>query len=765
MKRWKQKATRAGALAAALVLLASALAACSSGAFMPSGEAPVPAEGTPFTAEAGQEAAYVKMAENGRLGLYMRPADGNFYVENKADGYRWYANPENAQEDSYAANIYKMELSSSLIIGLYDLQKSTMLKKNSEAASVRKGGLALYAIPDGFRAEYTFKSEGVTVPLEITLGEDFLDARIITSAIREEIRLDESGKRETAMSSVRLLPNFGASTADSSGYIVMPDGCGALMYFGNGKSMMEEYYAPVYGNDLSSTVMIKPNQVEKVMLPVFGISTGTDAFLSVITKGDAAAILHAVPALQNSSYGQGYAEYLLRSTDSYMLDYQSVAAQTIKLYQTNEYEIPACQQRYYFLDGENADYSGMAVRYRRYLTGEQGVVPAAVDPSEAFLDFYCAVRKTEPVLGIPVERTKILSTLDSIGAFLDELESGGTGAVSVRLLEWSRDRLAGKLDTRLKMISGVGGGSGLADLDEKVRQTGGTLSLGVDPVEFTRNGNGYTGYSEAAKSLSNTPAYQYLYNMATRMRLPEGRGYLLNPLYFDKEAGSLLSSLANGLKQVRLSPYTLGSCSYGSYGTALVSREDAKNAAAAALKKLRGQIPLVLDDPAGYAIGYADLLAGLPLSSSRYDLFDRDIPFYQIAVSGLRPYTTVPINLESNADEMVLFAAETGAIPHYALLTGDNKSVIDTKLNTLFSAETGTWKDSLAESLRRLSDLRAAAGGSAIASQEWLAPSVSLTLYENGTKVLVNFGTSAYEDENGSIGPKDFMVKKGDENR
>ena len=60
-----------------------------------------------------------------------------------------------------------------------------------------------------------------------------------------------------------------------------------------------------------------------------------------------------------------------------------------------------------------------------------------------------------------------------------------------------------------------------------------------------------------------------------------------------------------------------------------------------------------------------------------------------------------PINLDADSHRLFLKALETGSALHYALITKDNKRVIDTRLNTLFSADYALWRDEMLQHTRR----------------------------------------------------------------
>ena len=156
------------------------------------------------------------IAQSASLKLYVRPEDANICVET-ASGERWYAFPPEGA-DKWARGVYKTEMVSSLIIQYIDLELNETVKKNSQAASVKKNTFALHKLENGFRADYTFNDGKVTIPVEYRLQDEYLEVRILTGEIVEE------EPERYILSTVRLLPYFGAGAEGEEGYIFVPDG-------------------------------------------------------------------------------------------------------------------------------------------------------------------------------------------------------------------------------------------------------------------------------------------------------------------------------------------------------------------------------------------------------------------------------------------------------------------------------------------------------------------------------------------------------------
>ena len=98
-----------------------------------------------------------------------------------------------------------------------------------------------------------------------------------------------------------LLPYFGAGGKDDKGYMLVPDGGGALIYFNNGKQNQIAYNNNVYGWDeaMPRTAVINDN---KAPFPAFGIQKNGNALLCVIEEGSSYGGIRADVSGRNSSW-------------------------------------------------------------------------------------------------------------------------------------------------------------------------------------------------------------------------------------------------------------------------------------------------------------------------------------------------------------------------------------------------------------------------------------------------------------------------------
>ena len=672
--------------------------------------------------------AFELLARDGGLSLYFRAEDANFCVET-ASGERWYANPPEGADD-WARGVFKTEMVSSLIINYIDLENKENVKKNSQAASVKKDTFTVRKIENGFRTDYCFNDGEVTIPVEVFLKDGHLLARILTGEIVEE------NPERFILSGIRLLPNFGGASESDEGYVFVPDGQGALMHVNNGKGNIQGYRAAVYGENASVTRMFSAADAYAASLPVFGLKRNDAAFLAVITAGENAAYINAVPAFRDTSYTNVWAEYKLRYTDSYMLDASSNLGQTITLYQDDAFEAAVCEQRYYFLEGEAADYNGMAECYRSYLLAEGGMREKPADDTVLFVDFVAAVTRRESFLGVPVNHQRQLSALADIQSMYEDLRAELTGGIHLRIGEWSEDAVKDKLDTSFQWAVG-NSWTDWNKLQLAVTAQGDTVSLTVDSVSYKKGGSGIIPIRDSALSLSGSPAFQYAFRYGTRMRDEKERGYLLHPALMETYAAKAMTAL--DIQDVQsLSPLTLPNTRYGSYSKNRAYPEQTQQAAQTVLAMLAKEYSLVLERPNAFALPYADFVTDVPGDFSRYDVLDETVPFLQLVYSGLMGYAGERVNLNADPAGTMLHAIAVGEALHYELITGDAELLIDTDLNTLFSARPELWLPHIKAAVEQVAQARNVTENTRLIRFEWISENVSVSTFENGAVICVN---------------------------
>ena len=697
---------------------------------------------------------WVSVCANEKFSLQVNGYNGHFVLTDRQGEQTWSSVPSGAEEDTIASGVYKMELLSNLIVYGTDVVGNKEFKRNSETASVRKNEATVYARDNGFTVVYRFPAEGWTIPLQVALEGDHLAVTVNTAAVTEE------KPEEYRIASLHLLPYFGAAGLAEEGYILLPDGSGSLMEFNNGKHLSAEYVTPLYGRDISTSLQVK-NTVEQVAtLPVFGFSKEKGGLLAVVSGGAELGNIHAQPNRRTSEWASAYCAFDLRPSDVFVLDADSGLPQRISMTYDGELQTAACQVKFYPLGAEEKEYSGMARRMRTYLAEWLGKETKASTPGVT-IDLYGAVKKRESFLGLPMERTKVLTSVQEADALLTALQNGGAGGIRMRYLSWSKDILARKVEKSLSPVGGLGTVAELLALQSRLEQQGGKLYLDAELQQFYKGGNGVSDFRDVCRSLSNAPAYQYEFSLSTGLRNNNGdRGLLLSP----KKLSSLTTRLWERATEWGFSGLSLGSLSstlFSDYSdSVLATRSRSLTFVEQAMAERPATLSVLADAPNFYALGWTDEIVGLPAVSSRYDVTDRSVPFVQMVYSGLFDYTLGAVNLGTDTQKALLDALEMGAGLRYTLLTRDNRLVLGTQLNFLTGAQAELWVETILRQQAEVAAVWAQTEGTPIRSHTVLAQGVTRTLYENGTAVYVNRNAMDWQGAGVTVPADGYTVRQ-----
>ncbi|MEG1875617.1 MAG: DUF5696 domain-containing protein, partial [Angelakisella sp.] len=373
----------------------------------------VPALAADVTAPQG----FQTVAQTDALLLAVSEQDTNIAVTNKKDGSVWYAFPPDYGQDKKSTGLSKSRLGSLLVIS-YANRDTNITYADSNAGSVAKGGAVVSRLANGVRMGFSFPEADIFVPVELTLAGDALQARIITAEITQS-------NPAFVLTTLTLLPNFGAAGLADTGYSFVPDGCGALIAHNNQNSNVD-YSQYVYGRENAIVEKTSDAVAETARLPVFGAKKNSSAYLAVLRQGAPRAKLNAHIAGLSNSYNTVECEWIYQDCAVVDIGKKTYETTKVTMFEPEHTAAPLFEAAYYFLEGKDADYVGMAKRYRQYLTEECGVQQKTAPGTAPFyLELLGGVKHLQTVWGIPMQRVSPLTTLEDIGTITGDLRGNG----------------------------------------------------------------------------------------------------------------------------------------------------------------------------------------------------------------------------------------------------------------------------------------------------------------------------------------------------
>ena len=744
---------RIAALLLAALLLTAGLTGCST-----AGET---AESEPFTMTytSLETDGFALMTENSRYQLHANGKTAEVAVTDKKTGAVWTSNPLGREEDPVAGNgRYKMQLNSQLLIQYANKAKSVSITNNYVGA-VQNGSFAAEKLADGVRFTFHFTREELVIPMEYRLTEDGLRVQVVNADIRET--------GENRLLTYSVLPYFGCGVYGEEGYLVIPDGSGALMPFDRTveeSRQSVQYRADVYGKDPIFSVKTRQNAVERVAVPVFGICRPQGSLFAWVEDGDALSSLVADPVNLTTSYANAYFEGMYRGIDEAMLQEMNQNERSIKVLG----ETPVSLERYtvfYSFLPPDTDYMDIAAAVREYMTKRMSLSPSSQDTVPLYLELTGSVAGTASVLGIPYETSLPLTDYQEAAACLEELAAAGIDRTVLSYRAWSGDIPFRKIPIKAAASGKLGGKKGMAHLLEAAADVNSQVFLSADISRLYQSGNGLSINTDSARGLSGGILYNYSYLASVYRKDVNGLKWaLLKPGKLAETAGSYIQNLRK-YGAAGAGDLSIGSLLYSDYHrSVLAKRESVDRQAAlaeaqtalAAMKEPFGR--LLCDTGSAYAWPYATDLVNIALTSSRYRAFSEDVPFVPALLHGLISYSGGRINLRSDDEDYFLRMVEYGACPFYSFADTSEHTLLDTEYEDLTSPDFSAWKKKVTEGYERIRPVYQAVLNAEMSGHVRLADNITLTSYNNGKGILVNYGEQAFTWQGTTVEGRSFAL-------
>lgn len=679
---------------------------------------------------------YTEVARNSNSILYADLQKGHFAIQNINTEKIWYSTPNNSELDDYTTATARMEIRSQLLLRyIFRSEQGTSPSyktENSQTACVTSGGIDAELIENGFRVKYTFKKTKVVIPVEYTLTNDSLRVEILVDQIVEP--------DDVFLMGVTLLPTFGAGYNGESGYVFVPDGSGALIDFGLHNIMKSAYQTKLYGEELAVKQEAEMFKTETMRMPVFGTKTGNDALVGIITNGDTNAGITTTYGNENSGYTAVGSTMWYRSNDCKLM-FSKNGGISDTLYRVSECHSTRktyCVE-YSLLDGENADYVGMAKKYRSYLA-ENGVIETIKNKPQFNVEVYGSAELTTSFLGVKYSKVEKLTTVSQAAKIADILNEKGIKNISMRYLGFNgKGLLNKKVVTTTKPSYSLGSAKEMAALGEKV-----TLYPDFDFVQIRKAGNGVTLANDIIRNVFDYKGEQFTYSRSVFSKeISEDIIYILDGNAVLASARKVIDKYGDaGYKNVSLS--NIGNILYSDF-----SIEDGhyRDTTAEYFNTVLSEFAEKTDSVAvekanAYLLKYVDRVWNAPIYSSGYDIYSKDVPFYQIVLHGSKALTTPTVIQSNDPKTTILKAVETGSELMFGATYEDSTELIGSRFEELYSTQYESWLDYALKEYNEYQPVLEKIYNKQIVSHTEVADGVFVTAYENGVSIAVNYNDS-----------------------
>lgn len=701
-------------------------------------------------------AEVILVAENDRLELHYDTVESQIILKDKLTQEEWRSTPDDIAQDKRATGVNKINRQSDLIVQYHNTSYVTD-QVNSYTGAIKKGDFTWELIENGVAIRYYFPKQGFVIPVQYVLEEDCLAASIISEGIEEEVWEDpdtDPEKKQSVMN-VALLPFMGAAGSDDEGYLIIPDGSGALIHFNNGRTGAAIYQQDVYGRDDALTIRKAATTTYDVNMPLFGIVRNGRALMAVVENGDYQAQLNAMVNGQLTGYSNAYfaVQYIHMEANTIMPGSEH---STDVMLPTNTFrDMGNFTVRYYPLAAENATYADVAAAYRAQLGLKESIADAATQQ----LEMVASIPSIDTFLGVPYESVRVLTSYEQAAQTLRDFAAEGLNDLTLRYTGWSKQSVRGKMVTGLDLDNRLGGKKAFDGLRQAVKETGAEMVLAVDLIDIYEDGNGYWSLFAATDSVNSTAKQVPEFLQSTGYQDPEGKPwYLLSPDKVPEAARKLAENLSGQVDGVSLS--MLGNTVYSSFGKTGISRTSAGMYWQQALETLSGKIQtLSAKTASAYAFPYIEQVDATPCASSRFEVTDMEIPFYQMVTHGAMVLYTEPANEDGNVRKALLRAIEYGMYPSWRVIAGDTALLSGTDYASWHAASLDAWREEIKNTAAWMAPLGVYAGMQ-MTGHEQVTATLSVTTYANGDMVLVNYGSEDAEHLGVTVPALGYAIKE-----
>lgn len=690
------------------------------------------------------------MAENSKFILEWDNEYKCVLAKSKQSGKVWSTTPHKLYLEGEA----NATISSPIEINVIDPTSKSIDFGRAYISCVTTGNMSAEKIDNGIRVTYYFDEFGISVPICYIIREDSVAITFDTTKVTE----GDSYK----LLNVAIAPFLCSSENNVEGnYVFVPSGTGALMNAISNEGDRIAYSSEVYGVDASRLYEEQPIENEKVKMPVFGAKDGDSAIMGIVEQGAEMAVINAATRDKKAGYANVYPNIYTRGYDIYAQAY----GHNTKVSWRNS-EIMSDQNvviGYYFLEGEKANYAGMAERYREYLI-EKNILKKSSQKENAYaVSVLGNIMNKKLAFGFPYKDLESLTTFSETEKIISGLASSTGLYPTVQMKGFGKTGIdVGEVAGGYKFASLAGSLKDYMQIEDLAKNNNFLLSVDFDLLNFNNSGSGVTTANDVAKSPSKFKVKQRYPDIALRWYSDNFQHYYL--VSRSKLSGLVdkLIDKAAKLGVTGISTSSLGQVAYSDYSDAkYATRLQTETDVAEYLTRIKNAgYKVVTDDANVYAAAVSDSVLNLKVDPYNMDGIDQYIPFYQMVFKGYVPLYSEPINLTANYKVSLLNALASGTGLGYTVMENYDITYVTTPHTNIYNSLYSDIKDDIIADVSAYKSYYAAIEGASIVNYRVLDTGVTETVFDNGVVAYTNASDTAKDSPVGQLSAYGFKFSK-----
>lgn len=683
------------------------------------------------------------VASNDKLELEWDSVSACILLRSKVSGKVWGTTPYNAYQEGVSTAL----LSSPISVTVACISDRSLNTKQSYSACITSGNYECKKIDNGLELTFYFDDYQISVPVTYRLREESLEVTIDNSRIAEA--------EQYKLLSVSVSPMMCSVPNNEDGYLFVPAGTGALMNTDANADDTRVYSQQVYGDDVAQTLLERLYEQESIRLPVFGAKDKTSALFGIVESSPGTVTVTAEAGSTKTDYSSVCATVYTRGSDVYRS--AGVSTSSITTLTSDNIADAKTVIGYYPLEGEEADYNGMATCYRNYLI-KNGMEKSNVSQNPYGIRFVGNIEQDILRLGVPVTTVKSLTTFKETQNILTELVEATDNKPAVQLVGYGTsgadtEKIAGGFKFSSKS------GNGFKNLNTFAKENGIPLFVDFDLMFYKKSGYGISTLSDGAKSATMRKSVVYKRDQATGdYDKDEGASYIVKQKFISKLTDKLLKKTDKyGIEGYSLS--TLSSIAYSDYSnTESYCKANIDTVVKENINKIKESGATVASTSANdYAAALSDSIFEVQTEGHNTENIDKYVPFYQMVFKGYVPMYSQSINLASDVERSVLSALETGVGLGFTLIKNHDLSYSLGYHDYLYSSQYEYKKDLIVDTVNKYSDYYKKVSDAKIIKYSVYDNGLCETVFDNGITAYTNKTDSLLQTPVGYIEAKSFF--------
>lgn len=688
---------------------------------------------------------YKKKIENDNLEIWFDQKIASIRIKDKRSGYIWGSLKEEKPEGlnkgwaAMANSICTLEYFTKK-----DAEKKISMSAKEVTANYKWG-------KDDLKCALDIKSMGIKIAFTMKLMETGLKFSV------DEGSLEETG--DFKIKSLYFVPFLGCTEADEiDGYMFVPDGPGALIRYQKSSQYISRYEKKMYGSDMGVDLLSEANdlmakrpndflvEAPQMTMPVFGLVHGAkqNAIFAVVENGVEHTTLVANVAGMVTNYNWVAARFDYRQ----MYMHPTTKGGTGVFKPQDEINKINPEISFHFLNGQTADYSGMAAMYRNMLKESSVLSNERVDKS---IPLRLNVVGADVKKGFLSNSLSVFTQTDAASVFVNDLAKDGIANIDMVYQGWQKGGLNGVKYGDLRFENRVGNRSDFEKLRDKVKSGGGRFYLGLNAV--TANKDQINLISHSATALSKS----LIKFVRPNIKAMYYENYVIKP---KRVSNFVLDSY----KKLDGFDVTFDQIGYRLYADYTRNKYVYRDGTMDLFKEALAASPsgkVALNQPNGYLLGQTSEYFDIPVVSSQY-LFETDtVPFVQMVLKGSVDYYAPYSNMGFYSDNSILKMIEYGTYPSFIVAESESYELKNTPLEDLFSINFNDWRGTIKNVYSKVNAALSNVEGKQMTEHKMLAQGVVRVTYEGGTAIYVNYNNHDYVADGVTVPALGYLVERG----